>query len=300
MFNPQNNKIKILKTLIYSDIFDYPLTIEDIHRFLISDKKEEIKEIRKNLQALKKIIAEENGFYCFLNKKEIVEKRIIREKISCKKIIFTNKIASYLAFIPTVYLIGISGALAMKNSDEKDDIDLFIIAKENTLWTTRLFILLFLQFLGVLRRRNEKNLKNKICLNMLVDENFMSLPKTKRDLYNAHEVVQLLPIFERKNTYSRFINANFWINHFLANAFEYQTMQKNRLIDKESFVYRILYSILSSSILERLSKKIQLWYIKKHKTKEMITDNLLAFHPLDYKDMVLSLYKKRVKKYAKI
>lgn len=135
---------------------------------------------------------------------------------------------------------------------------------------------------------------------MLIDENSMSLPKIKRDLYNAHEIVQLLPIFERENMYSKFINANSWVSKFLANAFECKIRQNNKFHRAEFFISMALRLILSISALEWLSKQIQLWYIKKHQTKEIVTDNLLAFHPLDYKDMILSLYEERVKKYAKI
>lgn len=295
MSNPQNNKINILETLIYSDIFGYPLTFEEIHRFLISNKKEEKKNIEKDLPLLKKIIVEENGFYCFLNKKAIIKKRIKREKISKGKIIFAKKIVSYISIIPTIYLIGISGALAMRNSDEKDDVDFFIITKKNTLWITRLLLLLLLQFLGVLRKRNDQNLKNRICLNMLIDETKISLPETKRDLYNAHEVVQMLPIFERNNTYVRFIEANSWISKFLANSININQKEK-----KSSSISIFQHLNIFLSIFEWPAKKIQLLYMIRHKTKEIISDHLLAFHPLDYKDMILSLYKERVKKYAKI
>lgn len=295
MLSPQNNKINILKTLIYSDIFNYPLNLEEIHHFLISDKKIEKKNIKRDLQSLKKIIVEENEFYCFLNKKEIIKKRIKREKISQGKIIFAKKIASYLSLIPTICLIGISGALAMKNSDKKDDIDFFIIAKKNTLWISRLFLLLSLQFLGVLRKKNDQNLKNKICLNMLIDEVNLALPEIKKDLYNAHEVMQMLPLFERGSTYFKFIKANLWVSKFLANSIDIKYEEKKSPDTLISQCFSILLSVF-----ELPAKKIQLLYMSKHKTREIISDHLLAFHPLDFKDMILSLYKNRVKKYAKI
>ncbi len=72
----------IIKTLIYSDIFDYPLTKEEIWRFLIG--KIDKKSFEKELKSLEKSEATPLGcnrsFYYFFDRKKIVEKRIQRKK----------------------------------------------------------------------------------------------------------------------------------------------------------------------------------------------------------------------------
>src|SRR5262245_34090416 len=44
----------ILKTLIYADIFDYPLKAWEIHKWLISKKKCELSEVEESLRRLVK------------------------------------------------------------------------------------------------------------------------------------------------------------------------------------------------------------------------------------------------------
>lgn len=278
----QDLKKSILQTIIYSDIFDYPLTRNEIWRFLINNPSE------MELSNLPHSIVKKDGFYYLRNRRDIVSKRLKREKESNKKLHLAKKIISELLIIPTVELIGISGALAMKNSDADDDIDLFVIAKKNTLWTTRLFLILFLEALGRRRRREVKDIKNKICLNFLIDESAMLLPKEMQNLYGAHEVVQLVPIFDRGNTYQKFINANSWVRKFLPNAIVIKKL-RNKPAGRQG---QLLNYFLP--IIEWFTKSFQLWYIQKHRTKEIIGDHFLAFHPLDYKDKILSAYKEQL------
>lgn len=284
----------ILKTLAYSDIFDYPLTSDEIWRFLIHDKKISKKLIAETLASHLtggNTVTLVKGFYCFSKRIDIIEKRIRREKESDQKLQFVRKIISYLSLIPTVYFIGISGALSMKNSERNDDIDLFVIAKKDTLWTTRLLILFLLEILGRRRRRFDKDVKNKICLNFLIDESAISFPKERQEVYSAHEIVQMIPVFQRNNAYGMFIQSNKWVEKFLPNS-----------LDTKKLRYKDVKKSKKSTpkILEFLAKKLQLWYMRRHQTKEIISDHFLAFHPLDYKNKILRAYEKRIKRYEKI
>lgn len=289
-------KQAVLKTLAYSDIFDYPLTFGELWKFLIGEKigKEQLK---KELSKLSSKITQKGGFYCFAKREHIIKKRKKREAISNHKARIVKKIISFLRFIPTVQLIGVSGALAMKNAKENDDIDLFVIAQRNRLWTTRLLLLVFLELLGVRRKRDERATADRVCLNMLVDESFLCLPKDKQDLYSAHEVVQMLPVFERDNTYKRFIQANLWVREFLPNSVRRGTTRNTTRNYAESYFSVFLRSVLFGSAMEFLAKKAQLWYMRKHQTTEVISDSMLAFHPFNYREKILKEYNKRLEQY---
>lgn len=295
----------ILSTICYSDIFDYPLTLEEIFYFLIGNKKVSEKILASHLTSgkLKEKVILKNGFYCLKKRAEIINKRIRREKESIKKLQLAQKIILKLCSVPTVQLIGISGALAMKNSEANDDIDLFIIAKKNTLWITRFFLLLLLEIFGLRRRRNELDPADKFCINMLIDESLLLLPKERQNLYSAHEIAQLMPVFQRNNMHEKFINVNKWVNKFLPN-FKFKSMQQKMQTKNSSFLGVVLRFVspladlvLFSSALNNISKQIQLFYIKKHQTTETVSDHMLAFHPFDYKTKILSSYEKRLDKY---
>lgn len=292
----------ILKTLAYSDIFDFPLKEEEIWKFLINKKKISRENFLESLIKLEKnnIILLKKGFYCLAKREKIINLRLRREKDNSLKFKSAKKISRYLAFIPTIKLIGLSGALAMANTKEKDDIDFFIITRRKTIWMTRLLVLLILTLLGKRRKRNHKDVKNKICLNLLIDENFMALKN--QDLYTAHEVAQMRPIFVRENIYDKFINANLWVGKFLPNSLDTKILRYKKTEKKRSFLNILISQYLNifyifCIFLEYPARKIQIWYMKKNITTEVISDRMLAFHPINHKVIVLRKYEKRLKEF---
>lgn len=200
-------KKAILRTLVYADIFDYPLKKEEIQKWLIGGG--DLKSQNS------KLIQEKNGFYFLRGRENLVELRKKRERWSRKKIKIAEKIAGILRKIPWVKMIGVTGALAMKNSDKEDDVDLLIITSKNRLWLTRGLIVTFLRFFGLYPRPGK--IKDKICPNMLLDENHLAVPKNEQDLFSSHEVCQMRPLWDKDETYQKFLKENQWARKFLPN-----------------------------------------------------------------------------------
>lgn len=211
-------KKAIFKTLVYADIFDYPLTSGELYRFLIADKALNYSRFR---QALTRTNTNEkqidtNGEYFFLrDRRKIVVTRKKREKWSQEKLKIAKRVASWLKLIPWIKMVALTGALAMNNSRKNDDIDLFIITSKNRLWLSRGLVVTFLRLTGLYRRPGK--IKNKICPNMLLDEGHLMIPSKEQDLFSAHEVCQLKPLWDKNNCYQKFIKANLWVKKFLPN-----------------------------------------------------------------------------------
>lgn len=285
----------ILKTVLYSDIFDYPLSKDQLWQFLISSKKIQEKDFEKVLDNLKKPVAFKNGWYYILGREEVLKKRERREEVGRKKLLTAKKIARLLSFVPLVKFIGVSGGLSMSNTEKEDDIDIFVIAKGNNIWLTRFSLVLFLKLLGKHRSRLDKKVEDKICLNMIMDERFLSLEKERRSLYAAHEIAQLTPLYNREHTYEIFVNNNSWVLKFMPNTFSIMSTKELKVKNKKQ-LFAIRYSLF---VIEFIARQIQLWYIRKHKTSEKISNQVLAFHPFDYRKAVEENFSKRLKKYEK-
>jgi D-beta-D-heptose 7-phosphate kinase/D-beta-D-heptose 1-phosphate adenosyltransferase len=281
----------ILKTLLYADIFNYPLTQKEIFRFLIAEEKIEENLVRATLKKLKSLIGFSKNYYFILGKKKLVQKRLEKEKISAVKLKKAKKIIDSLSFIPSVKFIGISGGLSMKNTNKEDDIDIFVITEKNLLWTTRFLLVVLLIFLGVYRKRNSKDTKDKICLNMIVTEDSIYFEKANQNLYVAHEIMQLIPVFDRDSVYKNFIFLNSWVNKFLPNAYPAGLSFVKK---RKNILGRIFNFILKALFFEKILEFIQLKYMKNHITKEKISEKFLAFHPFDYQTYILSSYRKRL------
>ena len=208
-------QIAILRTLAYADIFDYPLKLEELHRFLINQKTDN-QFFKKNLKDLKQISSKDKYFF-LKNKERNIYLRKKREKYSRGKIKIAQKVAIWLKQIPWVKMVGITGNLAMFNADKEDDIDLLILTKKNRLWLSRFLAILITELLGLRRRPGQKIVANKICLNMFLDEDHLQVPIKERNLVTAHEICQLRPLFSKDNFYQKFIQQNQWSQSFLPN-----------------------------------------------------------------------------------
>jgi hypothetical protein len=52
---------------------------------------------------------------------------------------------------------------------------------------------------------------------MFLDEDHLEIPEKEQDLFSAHEVCQLKPIWSKDNVYQEFITQNQWYQKFLPN-----------------------------------------------------------------------------------
>lgn len=292
----ESSEKSILKTLLYSDIFNYPLKKEEIWKYLITSKKISKKEFEKSLNNLlvKKIIYFKNDYYCLDKKTKNINRRIKSKSESKKKIKMAIRIARYLFFVPTVKFIGITGSVAVENARESDDIDLFIITKKNSVWISRFLILILLQVFNKRRKRNDSDFKNKICLNLLISEDALVLKNERKDLYTAHEIIQIKPLFERDDVFKKFININKWVINFMPNSLDLKILNKNNVFKRESINASFFQNF---NIAEGIARNLQFWYMKGHITKESVSNSVLAFHTVDYKEIVLKKYKKRINEY---
>lgn len=286
-----DSKKAIRNTIIYSDIFDYPLTFDQLYTFLISKKPFSRSTIQQSLASLPDIL-QKDGYYFLKGREYLVTKRKRYKKASGDKLRKAIRIAKILSFVPTVYFIGVSGGVAMQNAAEEDDIDFFVITKRNTVWMTRLVLLLLLSILGVLRTRQTKKIADAICLNMLLDETALSFPKNNQDIYIAHEIVQLYPVIQRNMMYQKFIQANKWIKKIMPHIEE----NKIALFSPQNIpvINPFFEWCMSFSFMESIAKFLQQQKMKKHRTKETIASSFIALHPRDYHQNTLRVYTSRI------
>jgi predicted nucleotidyltransferase len=294
----------IIKTLVYADMFDYPLTQEEIWKRLIKLKIKNVttsagsrnggKKLKMILKKTK-LMEEKNKYYFLRGREKLSNIRIKREKWSEKKQKIAKEVASLLKLIPTIKLVGITGALAVNNAEENDDIDLFIITSSKLLWTTRFLATILAELTGKRRHPRDISVNNKICLNMFVDEGHLSIPAKEQDLFSAHEVAQMKPIWEKNGIYQKFLRANLWVKEYLPNA----TEEDIKILRYEDIKKKSLSILISKylSLLENIFRKIQIRYMQKRRTTEIIRDGIIRFHPQDARKWVLREYKKRLEKY---
>ncbi len=282
----------ILTSIIYSDIFNFPLTRDELWNFFISNNKITKSDFNISIQRLKgKYISEIDGYFCLKNREQIIKIRNRNAPETDRKLIIAKKAAFYLSHIKSILFIGISGGLAMGDVEKEDDIDFFVITKKNTIFKSRFLILGVLQMLNLRRKRKDTDPSDKICVNFMIDEESISFTGERHDVYTAHEILQIIPLYEAQNVFKKFINSNKWVKNFFPNSNDVRKRPTNKL--NQNAILSFIFYTLDAIISEKLCKSLQIPLINKHKKNETVTNHILAFNPNDYR--VQTLKKMRLK-----
>jgi hypothetical protein len=290
----------IIKTLCYADVFDYPLTRQEIYRFLIAEKPHsqyQVDQTLEKLAAVKKIVPKGEYFY-LPQRSKLISLRQKRLHVSQAKISLAKRITRPISYIPGVNAIFLTGALAMQNADATDDIDILLVTKAGRLWITRLLVTLVLNQQGIRRKPpgksvgNNSSLKNitgryqdLICPNMYLDLNTLKIPESKQNIYTAHETIQVKPLHDPHGIHHQFLAANSWVSKYLPHA-----LPKNLAhIHNDSKPTPLI-----ARIIEHGAYFGQRLYMTRRRTRETITRSSAYFHPRDTGKQVLIAYEAKL------
>jgi hypothetical protein len=199
----------ILKTVAYGDIFQYPLTEEQIHRYLIGMKS--TPHAVRNALRTSRNLADHLGhywpFYLLCGQDAIVQTRLRRANEARRLWPTAIFYGRWIARLPFVRMVAVTGALTMNNVDEDADIDYLIVTSPDRLWLCRAWVVALVKWAGL------RGIT--LCPNYLLSERALVFPD--KSLYAAHELVQMVPLHGMA-IYQRMLQANRWTEYFLPNA----------------------------------------------------------------------------------
>jgi hypothetical protein len=199
----------ILQAIAYGDIFDYPLTIEEIHRYLVGlpASPETIYQALQSKRLIPKYLACHGGYYYLPGREDLIQLR--RERSQWAEMKWSQAIfyAAIMAKSPFVRMIGVTGALSLDNVDQRADLDYLIVAETGRLWMCRAFLLV------VIHRAKRSGII--ICPNYFITDRVLEF--RERNLYTAHELAQMVPLYGM-GFYTRMRAANSWLYDYLPNA----------------------------------------------------------------------------------
>ena len=211
-FTSRQNSLEeaILRTMIYADVFEYPLQVAEIHFFLIGMRAtlDEVYEVLSTSPRLAVDLEQIGDYYTLRGRSDLVALREKRADASVKLWKKAERYAAQIARLPFVRMVAITGALSMLNADDHhDDIDYLVVTAAGRVWLARLLAL------GVVRLARLRGVH--LCPNYVLSES--ALPQTPRDLFIAHEIVQMVPLFGIP-VYQNMRWINGWTQVHLPNA----------------------------------------------------------------------------------
>ena len=196
----------IFDTLLYSDIFDFPLKAGEIHRYL-SGRAATYDDVSHALNMDPSYI-QQGEYFTLPGRGKIVYFREQREQRSQELLPYALAYGRIMGFLPFIRMVALTGSLAVHNVSQDEDFDYMLVTQPGRLWTARAFVLLLGRFTRLVR--------HTICPNVIVAED--SLEWRLHDMYSARDLCQMIPI-TGMNVYQSLMKANGWVMDYLPNAY---------------------------------------------------------------------------------
>lgn len=286
---------QVLRTLLYFDIFSYPLEAEEIFAFLQAPRR-----CRQEMAQCLNALVERKHVFRFGNLYSLHpdEKNIVRrlkgndEARKCMKVAVEK--ARLIARFPFVQAVMASGSLSKGYMDEQSDIDFFIVTAPNRLWIARTLLVIY-------KRLFLLNSHKQFCVNYFVDIKHLEIEE--KNLYTATELATLIPLYNHV-CYQTMLESNQWIHTFLPNFKSRPRHPSDQ--EQTSLIKTCLESLLRpfASVLDTVFMKLSLWRWNKlyadqyssedfniaFKTRRHVSKN----HPKHYQKKILALYQEKL------
>ena len=249
---------RIVKLLVYFDLFEHPLTLNEIAYFIGANRGSDpaLTEALDYLLSVK-TIRKHQEFYGLHDLVIRVAKRKEQNEHAIKAIRTGKKIGKILYQFPFVRGIGISGSLSKKVAHAGSDIDFFIVTKRDRLWIARtaMHMLKKLSFLF--------GKQHWLCMNYYVDE--LALEIEEHNIFTSTELFTLLPVCGKEGLDALFA-ANSWARAYYPN---YCRKTATDLAEtKHSLAKRLLEKLFAGSIGEWLDNYLERLTAKRWNKKE--------------------------------
>lgn len=239
----------ILRTVLYADVFDFPLTVEELHFYLVFDRQTSPAEVRHALStspALAVALRYDGQYVMLAARPTLAAQRAAREEASQHLWPLAERYGRWLARLPFVRMVAVTGALAVHNAaSAQDDLDYFLLAEPGRVWLARAWAVLLVR---LARLRGIK-----LCPNYVAASD--ALRQNRCDLFVAHEMVQMVPLYGLE-LYWMLRAANPWVKAHLPNA---DVPLHVPTVRPDAPVWRALKRLLEASLSNRLGDMLENW-----------------------------------------
>ena len=289
---------EVIRTLLYFDIFNYPLKAREVFDFLRINGTTE-KEVRQCLNDLshQRCLYRFGDLYGMNADERNAERRIKGNHEAEKWLEVARRRAKLIARFPFVRAVMASGSLSKGYMDEKSDLDFFIVTAPNRLWIARTLLVLY-------KRIFLFNSHKQFCVNYFVDTEHLEIEE--KNLFTATELATLMPLYNHK-FYRLVLSSNQWLHDFLPNC---RPREENTDVVVSSTLKKYVefflnpFSVALNNFfmvmtLRRWKRLYESKFDKKDfniafKTLPHVSKN----HPNNFQKKILDLYQIKVREYT--
>jgi hypothetical protein len=289
----------ILHTLLYYDIFNYPLKADEIFQFLSTNHIDVNFIDELTLLARNGLIYQFGEFFTLQNDNSIISRRTAGNAAAKKYLVLAKKKARLIAAFPFVRAVMASGSLSKGYMDEHSDLDFFIVTEPGRLWIARILLVMY-------KRLVLFNSHKYFCVNYFVDTQHLEIEE--KNLFTATELATVIPLYGAEY-YKRLYESNQWLKKFFPNHSPRST--EGVVTSKINLIKKLAERLINLMFAERLNNffmtiTLNRWkriyqrdYSKSDfqvafKTKSYASKN----HPRHYQRKIMDLYEEKLKQFT--
>jgi len=287
-------KKRIIRQLLYYDIFDHLLTEEELIKDCSIDDNFSLNELIKE-----GLIFKLDGCLAIKNKPELVKKRQRGEENTQKSMPRAIKMAKLISKFPFVRSVSLSGSISKGYMDSFKDVDYFIITKPGRLWLSRTLLVFYKKIFLLDSFRY-------FCLNYFIDENNLHI--NDQNIFTATEINTLIPIYGTDLAQS-FNASNEWVRKYYPDFPQKRFSGDNGIAEPAGKkIIEFLLSNFLGNWLDIFSMKLTVFYWKrKYKGKQSylfkssfrFRRDEAKYHPGNFQQLVLEKFNSNIDRYEK-
>lgn len=275
----------ILRTLAYFSLWQHPLTLHEIQRYLPVAANLDTLQDELFVLGEESAVREQSGFYHLQSRGSVEARRLGQRRADEAR----QNVARHVRLVsqfPFVRSICLTGSFAKNVLAPGADIDYLIVTEPGRLWLTRTLLILYKKIVL-------KNSYEFFCLNYFIDTDHLQFGE--HNMYTAVEVASMLPAYGIRHYY-RCWSANDWLHQVLPNARALPILPG--IEQKDSTVKRIAEKILRLRIFDKVDALLMRYTQKTWRARFPLlpaakrdvlfesTPHVSRHHPVDYNEMV--------------
>lgn len=302
----------IIKTLVYFDFFNFPLTKEELFRYLwiLSPTDDSLGAFHQ--LSLPPQIATKDGYYFIAGREKIIAERERGAKISEQKLTIARRAVKLIRSVPFLKAIFVCNSVGAGMARPESDIDFFIITEKNRIWIVRFFTNLILRIFRL--RTYGAHQADRICLSFFVDIDHLNLAPWRvvdDDVHFAYWLNMMTPVYDTENYHQRLLQANVWTRNYLPHCQPSPNLPRGgaslvvdtRLGKVWKRAWEVMWRGVYGDMVEKQARELQ-WMRMKLSVKDkanlpdhgvVITDGVLKFHENDTRHTIREKWLEKLK-----
>ena len=292
---------EILRTLLYYDIWRYPLTARELFVFLpvpLASLEEFLDNVRRD--GVGQDVSVEGSYYFVRGRSPALVAERREKEQHAKRLWARARISMHIIKrFPFVRGIFVSGDLSKNATNRDSDVDFFVVTERNRLWIARTPLILFKKVFLL-------NKKKYFCLNSFASSDHLCLDE--QNIFLATEVAHLKPLYN-SDLFFEYLEANSWIKRFFPN-FSIRDLPLPRANNHRSRLQRVFeipFSWIPSDRLDTfLLHKMKTVWARRYpeyddETRERIfrcTKHESRAYAGNFEDKVLALYDSKLREFG--